>query len=375
MEAFSNTLKKYFKQIDLCLIIFALAAAAYGLLLITSATWSKNPMSYIKIQAFAACIGIAIFFLLSFFDVDSISALWKPIYILNVLLISSLIIFGTGADQTGNRAWIRFGSIGIQPAEFGKILFILSLSGHAYSLRDEIHSVKSLLLLSAHAFSLIALIVIISHDMGSSLVYGMIFLIVIFCAGVKLRWFGIGLGILAAAAPFLWKFVFRSDQKRRILSVFNPELDPLGTGYHAIQSKIALGSGQLTGRGMFQGTQTQYGYLPAKQTDFIFSVAGEEFGMIGCLIIIALLTVIIARCIIVARRSTGNAASLVCIGVAAMLIFQTFENIGMCIGFMPVVGLPLPFFSYGGSSIMTVFIAIGLVNSAKMRSAPDWLVD
>ncbi len=375
MESFGKELKKHFKQIDLCLIIFALLATAYGILLIISATLNKNPMSYVKIQAVAACIGLIIFFILSFFDVDSIAALWKPIYVLNLLLIGSLIIFGTGGDQTGNRAWIRFGSIGIQPAELGKILFILSISGHTYSLREEIHTVKALLLLSAHALSVIAFIVIVSHDMGTSLVYAMIFLTVIFCAGVRLRWFALGAGLFAAATPFLWLFVFREDQKRRILSVFNPELDPLGTGYHAIQSKIALGSGQLTGRGLFQGTQTQYGYLPAKQTDFVFSVAGEEFGMIGCIVIMVLLTVIIARCLIVARRSTGTAASLVCIAVTAMIIFQTFENIGMCIGFMPVIGLPLPFFSYGGSSILTVFIAIGLINSAKMRSAPDWLVN
>lgn len=373
MEAFGKFIRKYLKQIDLCMIIFAIMATVYGVILITSATWTKNPMSYVRIQVVAACIGLVIFFVLSMFDLDSICALWKPIYVLNLLLIGSLIIFGEGAATTGNRAWIRFGSIGIQPAEFGKILFILSLSGHAYSLREEIRSFKALAFLCAHAAVIVVMIVAISHDMGSALVYIMIFLVVMFCAGIKLRWFAVAFGLFAAAAPFLWKFILRGDQKRRILSVFNPELDPLGTGYHAIQSKIALGSGQFTGRGLFQGTQTQYGYLPAKQTDFIFSVAGEEFGMIGCLIIMALLTVIIMRCIIVARRSHGTASSLVCIGVAAMLIFQTFENIGMCIGFMPVIGLTLPFFSYGGSSIMTVFIAIGLVNSAKMR-VPDWLV-
>lgn len=373
MEAFGKFIRKYLKQIDLCMIIFAIMATIYGVILITSATWTKNPMSYVRIQVVAACIGLVIFFVLSMFDLDSICALWKPIYVLNLLLIGSLIIFGEGAATTGNRAWIRFGSIGIQPAEFGKILFILSLSGHAYSLREEIRSFKALAFLCAHAAVIVVMIVAISHDMGSALVYIMIFLVVMFCAGIKLRWFAVAFGLFAAAAPFLWKFILRGDQKRRILSVFNPELDPLGTGYHAIQSKIALGSGQFTGRGLFQGTQTQYGYLPAKQTDFIFSVAGEEFGMIGCLIIMALLTVIIMRCIIVARRSHGTASSLVCIGVAAMLIFQTFENIGMCIGFMPVIGLTLPFFSYGGSSIMTVFIAIGLVNSAKMR-VPDWLV-
>lgn len=374
LAAIAKALKNYFKQIDLILLIFALIATACGVLLITSATMSSNPMSYVKIQVASACIGILAFFIISLIDLDAICNLWKVLYVLNILLIGSLLIFGVGATQTGNRAWIRFGSIGIQPAELGKVLFIITLASHIYSLREELHSVKSILLLCAHAGIIIGMIVAISHDMGTAIVYAVIFLMMMFCAGVKLRWFIGVLALGAAAAPFLWKFILRDDQRQRILSVFNPELDPLGFGYQAIQSKIALGAGQLSGRGLFNGTQTQFGYLPAKQTDFIFAVAGEEFGLIGCLVIIALLTVIIVRCIMVARRCSG-AASLVCMGVAAMLIFQTFENIGMCTGLMPVIGLTLPFFSYGGSSILTVFVAIALVNTAKMRSAPDWLTD
>ncbi|MBE6915637.1 MAG: rod shape-determining protein RodA [Ruminococcaceae bacterium] len=366
--AFLQAIKQYLKQIDLLLLVLSLLATGFGVVLIASATKSYGSESYVQIQLIAAAVGLLLFFLLSVMDVESLCGIWKVLYVLNLLLISSLIFFGTGAEDTGNRSWIRFGGIGVQPAEVGKILFILTLSGHIYSLKDEITNFSSLIKLLIHAFLPIVLIVVVSGDLGSALAYLAIFLIMIFCAGVKLRWFACGIGITAAAAPFLWTLL-RADQQMRIRVVFNPELDPLGRGYHAIQSKIALGAGGIFGRGLGGGTQTQYGYLPAKQTDFIFAVAGEELGLIGCLIIMALLTAIIIRCFVIANRSGDSPTSLVCIGVGGMMLFQTIENIGMCIGLMPIIGLTLPFFSYGGSSVLTVFWAIALVSAAKMRAS------
>ncbi|MBQ3054556.1 MAG: rod shape-determining protein RodA [Oscillospiraceae bacterium] len=365
---FLRALKEYFKQIDLFLLILSLIATGFGALLISSATKSYGAESYLKIQLFATLFGLILFFLLSLIDLESLCRGWKVLYVVNLLLIASLIFFGTGAEDTGNKSWIRFGGIGIQPAELGKILFILTLSGHIYSLKDDITRFSSLLLLCIHAILPIALIVVVSHDLGTALVYLAIFLILLFCSGIKLRWFVAGLTVFAAAAPFLWTLL-RPDQQMRIKVVFNPELDPLGRGYHAIQSKIALGAGGLLGRGLGNGTQTQYGYLPAKQTDFIFAVAGEELGLIGCLVIMILLTAIIIRCFIIANRSGDSPSSLVCVGVAGMFLFQTVENIGMCLGLMPIIGLTLPFFSYGGSSVLTVFWAIALVSAAKMRAS------
>lgn len=366
--AFLRAIKQYLKQIDLLLLILSLFATGFGVVLIASATKSYGSESFVQIQLIATAVGLLLFFLLSVVDVESICGLWKVLYVLNLLLISSLLFFGTGAEDTGNKSWIRFGGIGFQPAEIGKILFILTLSGHIYSLRDDITRFSSLLKLLIHAVLPIVLIVVVSGDLGSALAYLAIFIIMLFCAGVKLRWFACGIGLAAAAAPFLWTLL-RPDQQMRIRVVFNPELDPLGRGYHAIQSKIALGAGGIFGRGLGGGTQTQYGYLPAKQTDFIFAVAGEELGLIGCLIIMALLTAIIIRCFVIANRSGDSPTALVCIGVGGMMLFQTIENIGMCIGLMPIIGLTLPFFSYGGSSVLTVFWAIALVSAAKMRAS------
>ncbi len=373
MSGLFNALKTFFKQVDTKLLALCIVASTFGMILIASATQSMGSGSFIKVQLVATFIGIALYLMLSWIDLDSVSSWWKYVYIANLLLILLLFIFGTGSEETGNRAWIRFGSIGIQPAEIGKILFIIALAGHITSLEDRLNNTSSVIVLSALALIPIALLYIVSSDLGSVLVYLIIFAVMMFCAGIQLRWFA-GAGItLAALSPLIWKFVLRPDQKMRVLVVFNPELDPLGRGYHAIQSKIAIGSGQFFGRGYGAGTQTQLGYLPAKQTDFIFSVAGEELGFIGCLLIIAILALIIFRCLSMTMRAGSFSSYLVCAGVSALLIAQTVENIGMCTGLMPVIGLTLPLFSYGGSSVMAVYMALGLISSARMRARPSRL--
>ncbi len=373
MSGFFGALKTFFKQVDTKLLALCLIASTFGMILIASATHSMGSGSFIKVQLIATFIGIALYLMLSWIDLDSVSSWWKYVYVANLLLILILFIFGTGSEETGNRAWIRFGSIGIQPAELGKILFIISLAGHITSLEDRLDNASSVIILSVFSMIPIGLLYVISSDLGSVLVYLIIFAVMMFCAGIRLRWFA-GAGItLAALSPLIWKFVLRPDQKMRVRVVFNPELDPLGRGYHAIQSKIAIGSGQFFGRGLGEGTQTQLGYLPAKQTDFIFSVAGEELGFIGCLLVLALLALIIFRCLSMTMRAGSFSSYLVCAGVSALLIAQTVENIGMCTGLMPVIGLTLPLFSYGGSSVMAVYMALGLISSARMRARPSRL--
>jgi len=373
LSVFFRSLKNFFRQIDAKLLTVCLVASTFGMVLIASATKSMGSGSFIKVQLVATLAGIILYLLLSWLDLDSLGSWWKYVYIANLLLICSLIFFGTGAEETGNRAWIRFGSIGIQPAEIGKVLFIIAFAGHINSLRDRLDSPLTVIILGIHALIPIGLIYVVSSDLGSALVYLIIFVVMMFCAGIKLRWFA-GAGLtLVAASPLIWKFFLREDQKMRVLVVFNPELDPLGRGYHAIQSKIAIGSGQLFGRGLGEGTQTQLGYLPAKQTDFIFSVAGEELGLIGCIAIIVILTLIIARCISMALRSSSFSSYLICCGVSAMLVAQVVENIGMCTGLMPVIGLTLPLFSYGGSSVLAVYMALGLISAARMRAIPSRL--
>ncbi|MBR5478870.1 MAG: rod shape-determining protein RodA [Clostridia bacterium] len=372
MQDFLKNLGIFIKKLDTWLLILSIIASAFGILLISSATKSFNSSTFVTVQSVAALLGIVLYVVISLVDLDSVCGAWKILYILNVILIGSLLIFGTGGESTGNRAWIRFGPIGIQPGEFGKILFILTLSGHIYQMREGLPSLKCIGMLILHAAIPIGMVILISKDLGTALVYLFIFLVMLFFTGLKARWF-LGAGALVGAAtPLLWPLL-NNYQQMRILVVFNPELDPLGKGYQAIQSKIALGSGGLFGRGLYNGTQTQYGYLPAKHTDFIFAAAGEELGMVGCIAICILIIMIIIHCIRIARRSMGTSAAYVCIGVSAMLIFQFVENVGMCLGMLPVIGITLPFFSYGGSSVLTIFMAMGLISCAKMRSAPLWI--
>lgn len=372
MRDFFNNLRVFIKKLDTWLLALSIIASAFGIVLISSATKSFNSGNFIKIQFFAMLIGVVLYVLISLIDLDSVSSAWKILFALNIVLIGSLLIFGTGGESTGNRAWIRFGPIGIQPGEFGKILFILSLTGHIYQMREGLPSLKCIGLLLIHGMIPIGMVILISQDLGTALVYLFIFLVMLFFTGLKLRWF-LGAGALVGiATPLLWPLL-NEYQQLRILVVFNPELDPLGKGYQAIQSKIALGSGGFFGRGLYNGTQTQYGYLPAKHTDFIFAAAGEELGMVGCLAICVIIIMIIVHCIKIARRCVGTPAAFTCIGVSAMLIFQFVENVGMCLGMLPVIGITLPFFSYGGSSVLTIFMAMGLISCAKMRSAPKWI--
>ena len=213
--------------------------------------------------------------------------------------------------------------------------------------------------------------------MGSALVYLMIFAGVAFAAGVKLRWFALGGGLVAAGATLAVIFDLIPDYMlRRFQVLLDHSYDPSGVGFQQTRSLMALGSGQLFGQGLFQGVQTQSSNtwaLPERQTDFIFAVCGEELGLVGCVAVLLILAAIVYRCVSTAAAAKSSMESYVCVGISAMLIFQIIENVGMCLFVMPVIGLTLPFFSYGGSSIVTMYVAMGMVSGIRKRSLPDWL--
>ena len=210
-------------------------------------------------------------------------------------------------------------------------------------------------------------LIMLQPDAGTAMVFGFIFIVMVFVAGIDWRYVATAFGGFAVFATLAWNFLLSNYQRERFLVFFNPEKDPGGFGYHVMQSKIAIGSGKIFGKGIFKGIQTQLGFLPEKHTDFIFAVIGEEAGLIGCFVIVGLLIGIIIRCIYIGQNAKNSIGTFMCVGVAAMWLFHTFENIGMTIGLMPVTGIPLPFVSYGGSSLMTNFIALGLVLSVRMR--------
>lgn len=352
---------------DSILLYITILAALMGLAAVYSATLSYGGITGIAVQCGAFLVGTALMLALSFFDYEQYNLLAVPIFLVSISLLVLVLLIGTGADEVGAKSWIRFGPIGIQPAEIAKVGFIITFGYHLKRADKKINSIPTLLGLLLHLCSYLSLIML-QPDAGSAMVFCFIFIVLVFTAGLSFRYI-IPIGAAGTAAlPFIYKFLLSPYQKHRIQVFLNPELDPLGTGYNVIQSKIAVGSGGLFGKGYLHGTQNQLGFLPAKHTDFIFSTIAEEFGFIGAIAVAAVLFIIIARCFAVAARSQNNFGRYIASGIGAMLLFHTFENIGMCIGLMPVTGIPLPFFSYGGTAMLTNLVAIGLVLSVSRRN-------
>lgn len=368
-------LKEFLRRADMLLFALCLTCSVFGLVVISSATATSKEGSahYILIQTVAILIGIALYVVLTVLDLDVIADKWPILAGISLVLLLALIPFGVD-DGTGNKSWIRFLGVGIQPSEIVKVIFTVLMAKHISYLKEykSLNHVFSVAQLAVHFFLPFALIVIISGDLGSALIFFFLFVVMLFAAGLKFYWFVLGAAAMAGIIPLAWQYLLKDYQKARILAPYTTNV----TNYddviwQAKQSKLALASGQLTGTGLFNGPQTQSQAVPEQQTDFIFAVIGEELGMIGCCVVIALLLAIIIRCVKVGLRSKNSMSCLVCLGVASIFLFQTFINIGMCMGLTPVIGLTLPFFSYGGSSMFSLFAAAGLVSGVKFRPKPE----
>ena len=362
-----NTFTEIIKKYDKLLMFLFFAAVIIGLIFIYSATRSMGGnLKYIIVQSIGLFIGIALMFIITYIDYEDLTDLWKFFAGVSLFLLCLVLIIGIGAESTGTKGWIRFGSIGIQPAEIVKICFIITFAKHLDTIKHDINYIKNVFLMLLHLAIPLGLI-LAQPDFGSAMVFVFIFVIMVFVANIDWRYILSAVGISGVIGTIAWFFFLESYQKNRIYALFNPEAAAESYGYHVVQSKIAIGSGQVTGKGLLNGIQTQLGYLPEKHTDFIFSVIGEEGGIIMCMITTLILMGMILRCIKTAREAKDELGSFICMGVAAMWLFHTFENIGMTLGIMPVTGIPLPFISYGGSSVMTNCMALGLVLNVYMR--------
>ncbi|MBR5428426.1 MAG: FtsW/RodA/SpoVE family cell cycle protein [Clostridia bacterium] len=364
----------YLGKSDWILLLLSLISSAYGIILISSALHSSTSRSGLIIQIVALVLGIFLYIVFSLIDIDIIADKSLILFAFCIVLISTLFVWGVAGDS-GNRAWIRFGPIGIQPAEIVKIPFIIIIAKMMTSFKEGRGLSKPVSVISlAAVFGIIFVLIIVSSaDLGSALVYMFIFVVMLFLGGVNIIWFGIAIAAGAVAFPLAWKYFLSDLQKDRILAPYDSSVDPTGLGitWQANQSQAAISAGGFRGAGLYNGGFTQSQAVPQQHTDFIFSVAGEEFGFIGALVVILLLLAIIIRCFYVGVRSNNTLSFLVCTGISAMFLAQMLENIGMCIGLTPVIGLTLPFFSYGGSSVIVNYAAIGIVSGVMMRPRPQ----
>ena len=381
IHRFRNFITDVFRQADMTLLALCCAATVFGLVEIASASRYLGSWKHVLVQAAAAVIGVAVYLLLSMLDVAELSKGWKWMLLGNVVLILLLRTPLGVDDGTGNRAWLHIPHfpVSMQPAEIVKLTFTIVLAKQLVWQREKgrFNHIRSVGLLGAHILALVGLYFVASGDMGSALVFIFMFACMAFVSGIKARWFALGLAAGGGAFYVLWiKDKISPYMKERILLLFDHSRDSLGVGWHQTRSLLALGSGGLTGQGLFHGTQTQSPYswsLPARHTDFIFSAIGEEMGLVGCVAALLILAAIVVRCLVIAYRAKSKLETYICVGMAAVVIFQTVINVGMCLFLMPVIGLTLPFFSYGGSSLVSMFAAMGIVSGIRKRSLPEWL--
>ena len=376
MKVIPRAIAKFFTDADILILGLSMFSIIFGLIIINSIV-RNMPGNMVTVQIVSVVIGLGLFILFSYVDIDIIADKSAFLMIFSVLLISSLVIWGTGDYETGNNAWIRFeAGFGIQPAEIVKIPYIIILAKMLSSFKERktINNFLSLLQIVAVCGIVVGLILVVSDDMGSALVYVFIVLVMMFVGGVKLRWFLLAGAVVAAVFPFLWNFL-EPFQQARILAPyarFFPDLlsqaDYERFTWQVNISINAIASGGLTGLGLGNGAVTQSpGRLFAHHTDFIFAAIAEELGFLGALLAIVLLVLVIVRCVYVGTKSNNSLGMLVCTGISAMLIFHVIINVGMSLGVMPVIGISLPFFSYGGSAIVTCLAAMGIVSGIKMR--------
>ena len=373
MHQFIEEFKDFTKKGDWVLLILCLVTAGAGCIIIASATnaekFGDNNIKYIIIQLAAVMIGVFAYAFVSSIDVDFISEHRTALVAFNLILLLLLIPFGTD-NNTGNRSWLDFKilPVMIQPAEICKITYILIMASVMASHQNDISSVPAVMHMVLHLGILVGLNMVLSGDAGVSLIFVFIFIGMAFAGGVSLWWFLLAFGLVAVAVPFAWPLL-GTYQQERIMVLIDPTFDAQGIGarYHSKINLLSLTGGGLTGQGLFNGNRTQGGNLFAQHTDYIFSSIGEELGFFGCLAIMLLELLIIARCIQVGSRCPDYMRRLVAYGAASSMMFQLMINVGMCIGVMPVIGLTLPLVSYGGSSVVTIFAMLGLVSGSYAR--------
>lgn len=362
MKVFSTSFKEKMRKLDITVMVCVTILTCMSLLVLFGGREDFG-MGKFAMQFAMATLGFILMILISMLDYqDVIDKLYVIFFFISVGALVLTLLVGTG---DGNKSWIRFDKIGIpfgvQPSEFVKITFIVTFTKHLDRVKTEINRPKNVLGLLIHA-GLIVGLVLLSKDLGVALVYMGIVAFMLFSAGLSIWYFIVVVILVIVAFPYVWPHL-AVYQQERILVGFDPMLDPLGKGYQPLMSKEAISSGSLFGKGLFGGEIFEV--LPAAHTDFIFAVIGEKLGFVGVSVAILTMCVLVVRIIIIARKSRKDTGSYVCMGIAAALIIQTSENIGMCMAMLPVVGITLPFLSYGGSSTLALYIMMGVVQSVQ----------
>lgn len=361
--------KRWLKRMDFTLIGATAAIIVMSLIIIGSATHINTAGGdhywFVQKQGAFVILNVLFAIFLMNFDYKALQSYGKNLYIFNAVML--LLVMLIGQTALGAQRWIQLGPVTLQPSEFSKIIMIIALAAVLEDRVGKLNTLNDILPVVAYV-ALPFFLVLKQPDLGTSLVFIAILLGMLFVAGVNLRILTAFFAAGVAMSPLLWLFL-KDYQKMRLKVFLDPSVDPLGSGYHIIQSKIAIGSGLIFGKGLFGGTQSQLNFLPENHTDFIFAVVGEELGFVGAAILLALYLVVLWRGVKIAQEASDTFGQLLAVGITSMLAFHVLVNVGMTTGIMPVTGIPLPLMSYGVSSLTTNLLAITILLNIHMRKA------
>ncbi|MCI1982166.1 MAG: FtsW/RodA/SpoVE family cell cycle protein [Oscillospiraceae bacterium] len=376
-----KSIADYFRRTNKLYWLLMAAISAYSLLLLKTIPAAGNGKSYFSTMLIAAVIGYLGAVALTLIDYHDIASLWYIVAGFCLFLMVYTLKFGKAVTNSGGvnaRAWIYVGSQSFQPSELVKIGFMVTFAKHLSILKERglLKSPLHVLLLAVHALIPIALVHLQGDD-GAGIIFFCMFLAMAFGAGIQWRYFAGLFAAICVAVPVAWKYVLADYQKQRILVTYHLDEDSeaaLTYAWQQIQGRTSIGSGGMWGRGLFQSPRVNSRIVPVQQSDLIFSAAGEQLGFIGCCMIILLLLLLLWRTLRIARKSTDLLGSAICLGFFGMIAAQTIFNLGMCLDLLPVMGVTLPFFSYGGSSAVCLYFGFGLVQSVAMHhDTPDRL--
>lgn len=357
------------ENLDFTLLFAVVFLCFYGLLVLYSSTrlattGGGDPYFFVKRQSLCALLGFIFLTIIIFIDYHNLERYSKVIYFGAIILL--IMVIFAGRSTYGARRWLAIGPFDFQPSEFAKIALIAFLADFLAKNKAKLDNFFYYLLPFAYT-GLLILLVFMQPDLGTSLVYLAILIIMLFAVGIKIKYLVFTFLAALSSIPVLWIFL-KDYQKNRLILFLDPNLDPLGGGYNVIQSRIAIGSGGFLGNGIFSGLQSQLNFLPAQHTDFIFSVVGEELGFVGTILLLGLYAIILWRGIKIALEARDLLGTLLATGAVSFLFFHIIVNIGMAMGMLPATGLPLPFLSYGGSFMISNLMVIGILLNVQLHN-------
>ena len=362
MSRFLGRIADFIRETDKIMLTLCLLASGYGVIAVFSATRHDASVRDTLVQAFCAFVGMGAALFISAFSFTEYLKRWYLAALFGAVPVILTFFIGFAPAGTDDKAWLDLGFITVQPSEFMKICFIITFAAHLNAVKPNINKLKILLPVCLHgAFPVV--LIFVQGDYGTALVFAVMVIVMLACAGVSWKYFVAAFSSFVIASPFFYFFVLNNEHRARIVSLFNLEADIQGDGYQQYRARVALANGGFSGQGYLKGSLTKVGGVPEGHNDFIFVSIGEELGFLGCMLVVILLAAICLRALRVSVVCRNDSGKLICIGFFAMIFAQMVINIGMCISLLPVIGITLPFFSAGGTSLLTLFLGVGLVLS------------